>query len=115
MIGMDENTGKRIDGVAYLKQRIKSVLSMRIGSSVMRPLKGSRLPELIDTPLNATGEFELQVAAIDALDDKENNGLEDFDVDTVKVKSSSDGKATFSVSGEYKPDGKPITLEGIQL
>lgn len=115
MIGMNESTGKRIEGVDYLKQRIKSVLSMRFGSSVMRPLKGSRLPELIDSPMNQAGLFELQVAALDALDNQQDNGLVDFAVDQVTVTPSSDGKAMFTVSGEYKPDGKRITLEGIQL
>lgn len=115
MIGMNENTGKRIEGVAYLKQRVKSVLSMRLGSSVMRPFKGSRLPKLIDSPMNQAGMFELQVAALDALEDKQNNGLEDFAVDKVTVTPSIDGKAMFSVSGTYLPDGNKITLDGVQI
>ncbi len=115
MIGIDENTGKRIEGIAYLQQRIKSILSMRLGTSVMRPHKGSGLPNMIDAPLNASGVFELQVAAINALDDEKNNGLSDFDVETIKVLSSSNGRAIIAVSGEYLPEGKSITLDGIEL
>lgn len=115
MNGMCRHTGKPISGIAYLQQRVESCLTMRVGASVMRPLKGSSLSSLIDSPMNAVGLFELQIAALDALDDQDSNGLPDFAVESVTVSAASNGIATFIVTGEYQPDGKRITLEGIQL
>ena len=66
MIGTNRVTGQTISDKEYLKDRIQSCLTMRIGTHPMRRLKGSRLPELIDRPLNKTTLFEIQVAALDA-------------------------------------------------
>ncbi len=77
MIGIDRKSGKVISDSDYLRDRIESCLSMRIGTHPMRRLKGSRIPELIDRPLNSATVFELQVAAIDALSGVE-NGFNDL-------------------------------------
>jgi len=113
MVGMDANTGKRIEGVAYLNQRIRSILSTRLGSNLMHPSKGSSLPDLIDAPMNSAGVIELQLAAMDSLDNEADNGLADFKVAKITVTPSADGKAILNITGDYS--GNRINLEGIRL
>ena len=96
MKGLSRYTGKVIEGVDYLQERIESVLTMRVNTSVMRREKGSRLPELIDAPTNARNLFEMQLAALDALKDP-NNGLTDLDVRRVWVETDAQGKVIIKV------------------
>ena len=53
MRGMDEATGKPLEGNAHLAQSIGDILTTPLGSRVMRRDYGSMLFDLIDQPLNA--------------------------------------------------------------
>ncbi|MBX9860649.1 MAG: GPW/gp25 family protein [Sphingomonas sp.] len=67
MIGMDAQTGKRLDGDAHLAQSIGDILTTPIGSRVLRRDYGSALFELIDQPMNALGRLRVFAAVADAL------------------------------------------------
>ena len=97
MKGISRHTGKVIEGVDYLRERIHSALTMRVGTSVMRRKKGSRLPELIDAPTNARNLFEIQLAALDTLKSPE-NGMADIDIKRVEVSNDGAGKVLVTVT-----------------
>ncbi|MEM7269513.1 MAG: GPW/gp25 family protein [Pseudomonadota bacterium] len=68
MIGMNRITGKPLGGEAHLAQSIRDILTTPIGSRVMRRDYGSRLPDLIDSPINGQTVIEFYVATFEALD-----------------------------------------------
>lgn len=108
MKGLSRHTGQVIEGADYLRERIQSVLTMRVGTSVMRRRKGSRLPELIDAPTNARNLFEIQLAALDALRNPTDNGLVDLDVRRVSVDTDRAGQVVVTV--EYAVTDGTVTL-----
>ncbi len=97
MKGISRHTGKVIEGTDYLRERIQSALTMRVGTSVMRRTKGSRLPELIDAPTNARNLFEIQLAALDTLKSPE-NGMADIDIRRVEVSNDGAGRLLVTVT-----------------
>jgi uncharacterized protein len=67
MSGMNGHTGRAIDGLAHLRQRIADILFTPVGTRVERRTYGSLLPELIDQPDNATTRVRLYSAVAGAL------------------------------------------------
>jgi phage baseplate assembly protein W len=67
MSGMQASTGKRIEGDAHIAQSIRDILTTPIGTRVMRRDYGSRLPELIDAPLNAAARLLMSAATASAI------------------------------------------------
>ena len=111
-VGIARQTGTLIKDEAYLKDRIQSCLSMRLGTHPMRRLKGSRIPELIDRPLNATTLFEIKVAVFDALAHPA-NGFADLTVTKVEIRAVEPGKVEISIV--YSINGKLQQLSGIEV
>lgn len=108
--GIDSNTGKALDGIAHLKQSIRDILTTRIGTRVMRRDYGSRLPELVDNPMNELTKTELFAATAEALQRWEPRFL----LDRVFVSSASaDGHIVLALYGRHLIDGELITIEGI--
>lgn len=62
MTGMHKSTGKPLSGAEHIAQSIADILTTPLGSCVMRREYGSRLFELVDTPLNARSQL-LWIAA----------------------------------------------------
>ncbi|MDQ7011682.1 MAG: hypothetical protein Q9M29_07670 [Mariprofundaceae bacterium] len=110
MIGIDRTTGRVIADTAYLKDRIASCLGMRRGTHPMRRLKGSRIPELIDRPVNQATLFEMQVAAIEALSHPE-NGLTDLNLRRVVVDRVEAGRVHLTLV--FQQNGQQQTLSGV--
>ena len=52
MLGMNAHTGQSLSGLDHLRQSIADILSTPLNTRVMRRDYGSRLPELIDQPIN---------------------------------------------------------------
>lgn len=109
MKGTDANTGKPLDGLAHLQQSIKDILTTPIGSRVMRRDYGSRLPRLVDAPMNRATLIELYAATAEALLTWEPR----FSVQQVVATSAAPGRVELMVTGEYLPDGQQVTIDGI--
>lgn len=109
MNGTDANTGKPLDGLAHLQQSIKDILTTPIGSRVMRRDYGSRLPRLVDAPMNRATLIELYAATAEALLTWEPR----FSVQQVVAVSAAPGRVELMVTGEYLPDGQQVTIDGI--
>jgi len=112
MTGSNHATGRRLAGIAHLKQSIGDILTTPIGSRVMRRDYGSRLPELVDTPANRNGVMDLIIATAGALAKWEPR----LRLTRVRVDvPTADGRMAIGVEGIYQPDGKAVALDGIIL
>lgn len=111
MRGIDAKTGKAIDGKDHLRQSVSDILTTPIGSRVLRREYGSQLFELIDAPLNRSTVMDLIAATADALQRWEPR----YKLTNVQIASSRPGAVTLNLEGVYRPDGKVVTLDGIEV
>lgn len=111
MKGMNAQTGKAVEGIDHLKQSVRDILTTPLGSRVMRRDYGSRLFELIDNPTAQENVADIIAATAEALKKWEPR----ISVNRVLVDAASPGSVQISIEGVYKPNGEPITLEGIEI
>ncbi|MGE4296935.1 MAG: GPW/gp25 family protein [Desulfovibrionaceae bacterium] len=111
MRGMDAATGRELSGVEHLRQSVSDILNTRINTRVQRREYGSRLPEMIDRPMNGDTLVEVFAATAEALATWEPR----FKLRQVRVASAEPGRLVLDLDGEYLPDGQSITLEGIVI
>ena len=64
---ISRHTGEEINELEHIFQSIEMILQTRIGSRVMRRDFGSRLPDLIDQPLNQSTLTAIYAAANEAI------------------------------------------------
>ncbi len=112
MIGISATTGRHLEDLDHLRQSIRDILTTRIGTRVMRRTYGSRLPELVDTPMHPDRAIEWYAATAEALDTWEPR----FRLTRVQIASASEaGVLALDLEGLYLPDGREITMEGISV
>lgn len=104
-------TGGRIEGIAHLRQSVETILTTPIGSRVLRRDFGSRLPDLIDQNITPSWKMRLYAAVVDALSKWEPR----LKVTRVLTEDTARNAVSLVIEGVYLPDGRPVTLEGIQL
>jgi phage baseplate assembly protein W len=109
MDGINASTGKRLGGLQHLRQSIRDILTTRIGTRVMRRAYGSRVMQLIDAPMNRSTLIDVYAAVAEALDAWEPR----FRLTQVQAVAASPGRLELDLTGEYLPDGKTVTLDGI--
>ena len=111
MNGTSAITGRRLSGVDHLRQSIRDILTTRIGTRVMRRDYGSRLPELVDAPLNRETIVDLYAATAEAIATWEPR----IDVQQIRAEQPEPGRVTLSLEGIYTPTGQAITVDGIEV
>lgn len=111
MNGTDANTGKRLGGIDHLRQSIRDILTTPLGSRVMRRDYGSRLFQLLDAPMSRATLLEMYAATAEALARWEPR----FRLEQVRASSAEPGRVVLDLSGQYLPDGRVITLDGIEV
>ncbi len=104
MIGMDRHSGQVLAGDAHLSQSITDILTTRIGERVMRRDYGSRLPALVDSPINGRTVIEFFVATVEALRKWEPR----IRVQRVQLLNTSDA-GNVEISVDYAVDGRAET------
>lgn len=110
MAGMSRTTGKALGGFDHLRQSIQDILTTPIGSRVHRRDYGSRIPRLVDRPINSSLVAELVAATAEALDRWEPRlRLERIKIDNV----TADGQISLSLVGYYLLNGERIEIEGL--
>lgn len=67
MSGLNQRTGRAVDGVEHLRQSVADILTTPIGSRIARRTYGSLLPELIDQPDNGATRVRIFAATAGAL------------------------------------------------
>lgn len=111
MNGMNASTGAAIDGLDHLRQSIRDILTTPIGTRVMRRAYGSRLYRLVDSPMNGAGLLDFYTATAEALAMWEPR----IEVLEVRADQVEPGRVQISLTGKYLPDGREITLDGIEV
>lgn len=109
MNGINANTGARLSGIEHLRQSIRDILTTPIGSRVMRRDYGSRLPDLIDAPLNRATLLDIYAATAEAIARWEPR----LSLQSVSVASAAPGRIELDLVGRYLPEGREIKLDGI--
>jgi phage baseplate assembly protein W len=107
MRGMSAQTGAPLSGLDHLRQSISDILSTPVGSRVLRRAYGSRLPDLIDAPLNPETEMEVYIATAEALQTWEPRLA--LSRVTMAAPDGANGGMTLVIEGTYLPDGEPLS------
>lgn len=112
MAGMSSATGTTLSGFYHLKQSITDILTTPVGSRIHRRDYGSRLPELVDRPINNSLVADLVAATAEALDRWEPR----VKLEQVKIESvSAEGRIELSLVGYYLLNGQPVEIEGLVI
>ena len=111
MIGIDANTGRDLGGMQHLGQSIGDILMTPLGSRVMRRDYGSRIFRLVDAPMNRSTLLDIYAATAEALARWEPR----FRLQRVTAESAAPGAVTLSMTGEYLPYGRVLTIEGVRV
>lgn len=106
MRGLSATTGAAVSGLDHLAQSVRDILTTPIGTRVMRRDYGSRLPSLIDHPINEATVMDVRVATVEALRRWEPR----LKLSRVDVDAGAAGALSIAVIGEYRPDGRPVSL-----
>lgn len=109
MRGTASNSGKAIDGLEHLRQSIRDILTTPIGSRVMRRDYGSRLFELLDSPLTAGSLALFSAATAEALSKWEPRFL--FEALSFADSTPSAGAVVLTITGKHVADGSLLTLD----
>jgi phage baseplate assembly protein W len=64
---MQAQTGVPLSRLDHIRQSVQKIVTTPIGSRVMRRDYGSRIPELIDAPINDRVKLLIQAATAEAL------------------------------------------------
>jgi len=112
MRGINRITGKELDGIPHIQQSIRDILTTKIGTRVMRRDYGSRLPELVDHPINEATKIELFAATAEALVRWEPR----FRLDRVYLTAAGDqGKIILTLEGRIRATEQVVRFEGIEI
>lgn len=111
MIGLDRHTGARLGGHAHIAQSIGDILTTPIGSRVQRREYGSRIPELIDQPINSQTVIEFYVATAEALERWEPR----IELTRVRLdKAGADGRVSLTIDYDVldEPQQTGVVIDG---
>lgn len=104
MIGLNAQTGESLEAEAHLTQSIRDILTTPIGTRVMRRDYGSRIFELIDSPIGDRYAIELFIAIGEALAKWEPR----FKLSRVVLNNAKPGIADFTLLGAYSENNITI-------
>jgi phage baseplate assembly protein W len=111
MNGTNAKDGKPLSGIDHLRQSIRDILTTPVGSRVMRRTYGSEIFALIDAPMNRSTLMRIYAATEKALTLWEPR----FIVQKVVAATAAPGAIELDITGKYLPEGRVITLNGIQV
>lgn len=111
MIGTSASTGAELSGLDHLRQSIRDILTTRVGERVMRRAYGSRVPELVDAPLNEETVVDLYAETVAALVTWEPR----IEVQQVTAEFPAPGRVVLSLVGIYTETGETVTIDGIEV
>ncbi len=109
---MNRDTGASLTGDAHISQSIRDILTTPIGSRVMRRTYGSRVPDLLDAPLNPETQGLFYAAVADALRLWEPRiTLQSVRIHPVSGIDGQNGRAVLTIKAVKVADGKPFEME----
>lgn len=112
MRGVNQFTGKALEGMEHLRQSITDILRTPVGSRVMRREYGSRIPDLIDAPVTEETIVEIYAEIGKAISRWEPR----FKLQNVRIVRTDElGRIELDLTGYFIVNGQTITLQGIVL
>lgn len=115
MLGMNRQSGTSLAGIEHLKQSVVDILTTPIGTRIMRLDYGSDLPRLVDRPTGPELLIDLYIAVAvlspGALDRWEPR----LASERVRAVQVGPGQIELALSGLLRPEGTPVTLDGIVI
>lgn len=115
IIGMNNSTGRALDGMDHLRQSVRDILTTPLNSRVMRRDYGSALPDLVDANLTGLTLAQLYAASADALRRWEPR-LRVTRVEAVALPADLEqGRVEIILDAEYLPEGREIRIDGVIL
>ena len=113
--GMSGIDGGRIDGLEHLRQSVRNILQTPRGSRVMRRDYGSDLFKLVDQNLTGVTLARIYAATVLALRQWEPR-LKVLRVQTDDFAASAAlGRLALTITAEYLPDGRILSVEGVTV
>lgn len=106
-VGVSAVTGRTITGDAHLRQSLADILATPIGTRVMRRDYGSRVPELLDAPINPAVVADLVASTAEAIYRWEPR----VKLKRVIVSTAEAGRLTLDLIVETQ--GRLVNLEGV--
>lgn len=107
MTGTSRTIGRSIADDDHLTQSIADILTTPKGSRVMRRDYGSRLPDLIDAPMNGETVIDVIAETADALDQWEPR----LRLRRVEISSAKAGSMTLMLSAEVHSIDRNLSVE----
>jgi phage baseplate assembly protein W len=104
-------SGQALTGIDHLRQSIRDILTTRKGTRVVCRDYGSRLPELVDRPINPAFEMDVYAATADALARWEPR----FELTRVSITEADEGRIVLKLEGVYRPDGTNLVLQSVEV
>jgi phage baseplate assembly protein W len=111
MRGIDATTGKALSGLDHLRQSVRDILTTPLGTRVLRRDYGSRLFDLIDAPINRSVLLDIYAATAEAIEKWEPR----IRLQSVVATLAEPGRVVLSLTGLYLPEGREVTLDGIEV
>lgn len=115
-IGTHEITGKKLEGLPELQQRIQRLFRTRKGNLVIERAYGSNLPNLVDKKTVPGFRLDLYAETAETLSNPANQIYDEFKLHQTQMSvDDSSGEISLTLVGEYLIDGQTVKLEGITL
>lgn len=111
---MDRGTGKWLDGLDSLRQRLADCLSFPKGSLVGRRSYGADLVALLDRNMNPSFSMDAFMTISEAIAEPD-NGVPDFVLDQVGISAAGENHLELVIQGTWLPNDEVITLEGVRI
>ncbi|MGL4755190.1 MAG: hypothetical protein ACRCXB_22760 [Aeromonadaceae bacterium] len=111
---MCRETGKTLEGIDSLRQRLGDCLSFPKNMLVGRRDYGIDLLELVDRNMTPTFSMDVFMVVSEAINDPV-SGLSDFSLTQVGVTAAGENHLELVVVGDWAPSDEPVTLEGVRI
>ena len=111
MKGMNAKTGRPLSGNAHLCQSILNILTTPIGTRVLRRDYGSRLPELVDAPLDGVLVADIRRATAVAL----NRWEPRVSISRIYVLAAGSGTIEVVIEARNNETGAPFRTAGVRI
>lgn len=111
---MCRETGKSIDGLASLRQRLVDCLQFPSGLLVGARHYGTDLMALIDKNMSPSFTMDVFMVVSQAVNDPA-NGLPDFKLEQVGISAAARNHLELVVSGLWAPTGETVNMEGVRI
>lgn len=111
---MDRATGKWLDGIDSLRQRLADCLSFPKGALVGRRGYGAELIALLDRNMSPSFTMDAFMIISEAIAEPD-NGVTDFILEQVGITSAGENHLELVIQGTWVPNEETITMEGIRI